>query len=102
MDAKVGGVIGGALIAVLSAGAVGVFDMYTDVQILKAHSHSTDAALRANHEAGKEFMKTLGQINATLAAQTEAINNLKEAVRRNDPSALAFYVKTGDDYDRRD
>lgn len=78
-------IISGVAIAVLSAGAMGLFNLHTDVKLLQAHSHSTDAALRANHEAGKEFMKTLGNINATLAAQTEAINNLKEAVRRNDP-----------------
>lgn len=89
-------IVSGVIVALLTTTVIGGFGMYTDIVILKQHAHSTDEALRANSEAGKEFMKTLSNINATLAAQTEAINHLKEAVRSNDASHVLAYNIKGD------
>lgn len=96
--------ITGVTVALITSVTVGGFGMYNDVQLLKNHAHSTDASLRERAETAKDFMKLMSKMESSLAANTEAINTLKDAVKRLEQPYLYSYQLPNQEinYDRRD
>ncbi|MGL5015093.1 MAG: hypothetical protein ACRC6V_12530 [Bacteroidales bacterium] len=75
-------VVSGIAIAVLSAACVGGVQMYNDVQALKIQSAIIEKTMEEREETTKRFTLMMAQMDKTLAVQTEAVNTLKEAVKR--------------------
>lgn len=75
-------VISGIAIAVLSGASVAGFNLYTDVQLLKLQTTAMERSMEEREETTKRFTQMMFQMDKTLAVQTEAVNTLKEAVKR--------------------
>lgn len=75
-------VVSGIVIAVLSGASVAGFNLYTDVQLLKAQSAAMERTMEEREETTKRFTLMMAQMDKTLAVQTEAVNTLKDAVKR--------------------
>lgn len=75
-------VVSGIAIAVLSGASVAGFNLYTDVQLLKVQTASMERSMEEREETTKRFTQMMFQMDKTLAVQTEAVNTLKEAVKR--------------------
>lgn len=75
-------VVSGIMIAVLSGASVAGFNLYTDVQLLKNQTASLERNMEEREETTKRFTQMMMQMDKTLAVQTEAVNTLKDAVRR--------------------
>lgn len=75
-------VISGIAIAVLSGASVAGFNLYTDVQLLKVQTATMERSMDEREETTKRFTQMMFQMDKTLAVQTEAVNTLKDAVKR--------------------
>lgn len=75
-------VISGIAIAVLSGASVAGFNLYTDVQLLKLQTSAMERSMDEREETTKRFTQMMFQMDKTLAVQTEAVNTLKDAVKR--------------------
>lgn len=75
-------VVSGIAIAVLSGASVAGFNLYTDVQLLKLQTSAMERSMDEREETTKRFTQMMFQMDKTLAVQTEAVNTLKEAVKR--------------------
>lgn len=75
-------VVSGIAIAALSAGLMGGFNIYTDVKIMKEQVVNIEKTMDEREETTKRFTQMMYQMDRTLAVQTEAVNTLKEAVKR--------------------
>lgn len=75
-------VISGIAIAVLSGACVAGFGVYNDVQTLKLQYTVIEKTMDESNEATNRFTLMMSQMDKTLAVQTEAVNTLKEAVKR--------------------
>lgn len=75
-------VVSGIMIAVLSGASVAGFNLYTDVQLLKSQTVALERNMEEREETTKRFTQMMMQMDKTLAVQTEAVNTLKDAVRR--------------------
>lgn len=75
-------VVSGIAIAVLSGASVAGFNLYTDVQLLKLQTTAMERSMEEREETTKRFTQMMYQMDRTLAVQTEAVNTLKEAVKR--------------------
>lgn len=75
-------VISGIAIAVLSGASVAGFNLYTDVQMLKLQTSNMERSMDEREETTKRFTQMMFQMDKTLAVQTEAVNTLKDAVKR--------------------
>ena len=82
-------VVSGIVIAVLSGASVAGFNLYTDVQLLKSQTFSLEKSMEEREETTKRFTQMMMQMDKTLAVQTEAVNTLKDAVRRLEGGFLA-------------
>ncbi|MGL5014177.1 MAG: hypothetical protein ACRC6V_07805 [Bacteroidales bacterium] len=94
-------VVSGIAIAVLSGACVAGFTMYNDVQALKLQYTVIEKTMDERDETTKRFTQMMFQMDKTLAVQTEAVNTLKDAVKRLESgSFIASYKEPIDD--RRD
>lgn len=75
-------VVSGVMIAVLSGASVAGFNLYTDVQLLKNQTAALERNMEEREETTKRFTQMMMQMDKTLAVQTEAVNTLKDAVKR--------------------
>lgn len=75
-------VVSGIAIAALSAGLMGGFNIYTDTKIMKEQISGIERTMEEREETTKRFTQMMYQMDRTLAVQTEAVNTLKEAVKR--------------------
>lgn len=75
-------IVSGIAIAVLSGSSVAGFNLYTDVQLLKLQTIAMERSMEEREETTKRFTQMMYQMDRTLAVQTEAVNTLKEAVKR--------------------
>lgn len=75
-------VVSGVVIAVLSGASVAGFNLYTDVQLLKNQTTALERSMEEREETTKRFTQMMYQMDRTLAVQTEAVNTLKDAVKR--------------------
>lgn len=95
-------VVSGIAIAVLSGASVAGFGMYTDVQALKIQTAAIERSMEEREETTKRFTQMMFQMDKTLAVQTEAVNTLKEAVRRLEGgSIIAVNYSSEKDNDSR-
>lgn len=92
-------VVSGIMIAVLSGASVAGFNLYTDVQLLKSQTTSLERSMEEREETTKRFTQMMMQMDKTLAVQTEAVNTLKDAVRRLESGGFVAYNKETS-YDR--
>lgn len=92
-------VVSGIMIAVLSGASVAGFNLYTDVQLLKSQTASLERNMEEREETTKRFTQMMMQMDKTLAVQTEAVNTLKDAVKRLENGTFLTYNKDKD-YDR--
>lgn len=86
-------VVSGIAIAVLSGASVSGFNLYTDVQLLKSQTAAIERTIEEREETTKRFTQLMLQMDKTLAVQTEAVNTLKDAVRRLESGGFLAYSK---------
>ena len=86
-------VVSGIMIAVLSGASVAGFNLYTDVQLLKNQTATLEKSMDEREETTKRFTQMMMQMDKTLAVQTEAVNTLKDAVRRLETGSFTAYHK---------
>lgn len=87
-------VVSGIAIAVLSGASVAGITMYNDVQALKLQYTVIEKTMDERDEATNRFTLMMAQMDKTLAVQTEAVNTLKDAVKRiEDGNRYAFEYK---------
>lgn len=87
-------VVSGIAIAVLSGACVAGFGVYNDVQTLKLQYTIIEKTTQERDEATNRFTLMMSQMDKTLAVQTEAVNTLKEAVKRiEDGNRYAYDYK---------
>lgn len=76
------GVIAGVAVVALSAGCLGGFTMYTDLQLMKQEMASVNRTLDDRKIADERYNALMTRMDKTLAINTEAINSLQKAVNR--------------------
>lgn len=76
------GVIAGVAVVALSAGCMGGFTMYTDMQLMKLEMSNVHRALDERKASEEKFDALMTRMDKTLAVNTEAINSLQKAVNR--------------------
>ncbi|MGL5016251.1 MAG: hypothetical protein ACRC6V_18525 [Bacteroidales bacterium] len=87
-------VVSGIAIAVLSGACVAGVQMYNDVQSLKMQYNIIEKTMDEREETTRRFTLMMAQMDKTLAVQTEAVNTLKEAVKRiEDGNRYAYEYK---------
>lgn len=72
----------GFVISITSAGGVGGFSLYTDVELLKSRTLLIEQSIKDKNESTERFTAMMNQMDRTLAVQAEAVNALKDAVKR--------------------
>lgn len=82
MSDYINSVIGAILIALLSTASVGGFTVYKDVELLKTRTNLIEQSIKERNESSERFTAMMNQMDRTLAVQAEAVNALKEAVKR--------------------
>lgn len=76
------GVIAGVAVVALSAGCMGGFTMYTDMQLMKLEMANVHRTLDERKASEEKFDALMIRMDKTLAVNTEAINSLQKAVNR--------------------
>lgn len=76
------GVIAGVAVVALSAGCMGGFTMYTDMQLMKLEMSNVHRTLEERKASEEKFDALMIRMDKTLAVNTEAINSLQKAVNR--------------------
>lgn len=82
MSEYINSLIGAIIIALLSAGGVGGFTVYKDVELLKARTDLIEQSIKEKDQSTERFTAMMNQMDRTLAVQAEAVNALKDAVKR--------------------
>lgn len=97
------GVIAGVAVVALSAGCMGGFTMYTDLQLMKLEMKNVQTLLEEKDKSDKQFTALMTRMDKTLAVNTEAINSLQKAVNRLESGGFITMIpRKEDDYDSRD
>ncbi|MGL5012786.1 MAG: hypothetical protein ACRC6V_00635 [Bacteroidales bacterium] len=94
-------VVSGVVLAVLSGASVAGFNLYTDVQLLKAQTVALEISMVEREETTKRFTEMMHQMDKSLAVQTEAVNALKSAVNRLEERNGIVYISKESKIDRR-
>lgn len=102
MSNGVSAIMSSVYIAVASAAGVAGFGLYTDVQLLKVQTTNMERSMDEREETTKRFTAMMLQMDKTLAVQTEAVNTLKDAVKRLETRDSYVYNYKEVDSDRRD
>lgn len=76
------GVIAGVAVVALSAGCMGGFTVYTDMQLMKLEMKNVQTTLDERKVSEDRFNALMNRMDKTLAVNTEAINSLQKAVNR--------------------
>ena len=82
MSSQFSAVISGVLITVVSAIAIGGFNMYTDLELVKNKTQILEVSIKDREDTMKNHQAMMHQMDKSLAVQMEAVNVLKDAVRR--------------------
>ncbi|UZV39631.1 hypothetical protein APT65_00016 [Trabzonvirus APT65] len=82
MSEYLNSLIGAILIALLSAASVGGFTVYKDVELLKSRTELIEQSIKEKDQSTERFTAMMNQMDRTLAVQAEAVNALKDAVKR--------------------
>lgn len=94
-------ILSSVAIAIMSASGLAGFKLYTDVELLKLTTVNIERSMEEREETTKRFTAMMLQMDKTLAVQTEAVNTLKDAVKRLETRTGYAYV--GENYhDSRD
>lgn len=82
MSSQLSAVITGVLVTVVSAIAIGGFNMYTDLELVKNRTQILEMATKDREESLKTQKAMMHQMDKSLAVQIEAVNVLRDAVKR--------------------
>lgn len=82
MSSQISSIISGVLITVVSAVCLGGFNMYTDLELLKTQTKLLEVSFKDREESVKNHQAMMHQMDKNLAVQIEAVNVLRDAVRR--------------------
>lgn len=80
MSSQVNSVIAGVLVTVISASSLGLFKVYSDVEVMKKRIDQIDQSMASNAEATRRFTEMMNQMDKSIAVQSEIVATLKEAV----------------------
>lgn len=84
------GVIAGVAVVALSAGCLGGFTMYTDLQLMKQEVVNVNRAIEDRKVSEEKYNALMIRMDKTLAINTEAINSLQKAVNRLEGGYVAI------------
>lgn len=94
-------ILSSVAIAIMSAAGLAGFKMYSDVELLKLTTVNLERTMSERQETTERFTAMMLQMDKTLAVHTEAVNTLKDAVKRIEIRTGYAYV--GENYhDSRD
>lgn len=86
--------LSGVAIALITGICVTGLNMYNDVEALKIQAAVIEKTMDEREETTRQFTLMMGQMDKTLAVQIEAVNTLKDAVKRlEDGNRYAFEYK---------
>lgn len=75
-------ILSSVAIAMMSAAGLAGFKLYSDVELLKLTASNMERTMEERKETTERFTAMMLQMDKTLAVHTEAVNTLKDAVKR--------------------
>lgn len=75
-------VIAGIIVILTTTLLITSANLYMDVQVLKSQTITLQKVVEERKEATEKFVVFMSHMDKTLAVHTEAVNTLKEAVKR--------------------